>query len=175
MTTFIAGKNYLAADRAVMKNRMVFEDAKIRTIKGRIAYFFGSEHPTPDERKLLEKNIYDYIFGKQKAHEAAELWLLHFMESNTLVVMTRKKTLTFSAISRLAAWSPELGAPTRHTGLTVTEDLLETPVVYGSGAELARAGWACGLQPENIILMVQKIDPMSGHGCDVVYREGLRK
>ncbi|ANZ49763.1 hypothetical protein FDI85_gp159 [Erwinia phage Machina] len=175
MTTFIAGKNYLAADRAVMKNRMVFEDAKIRTIKGRIAYFFGSEHPTPDERKLLEKNIYDFIFGKEKAHAAAEIWLLRFIESNTLVAMTRKKTLIFSGISRLRGWSPEVGGPTNHTGLTVDEDLLETPVVYGSGAELARAGWACGLSPENIILMVQKIDPMSGHGYDVVYREDLRK
>lgn len=175
MTTFIAGKNFLAADRAVLKNRMVFEDAKIRVIRGRIAYFFGSEHPTPSERKLLEKHVYDYVFGKEKAKAAAEVWLLNFIESNTLVVMTRKKTMAFSGISRLAAWSPEIGGPVNHTGLTVSEDLLETPVVFGSGAELARAGWACGLTPENIILMVQKIDPMSGRGYDVVYREDLRK
>ncbi|QVW56265.1 hypothetical protein pEaSNUABM6_00129 [Erwinia phage pEa_SNUABM_6] len=175
MTTFIATKDYLAADRAVLKNRMVYDDAKVRVIKGRIGYFFGSDHPTPVERKALEKHIYDYVFAKEPKRQAAEDWIRDFIESNTMVIMTRKKTLIVDGISRLAAWSPEIGGPSRHTGLTVKEDLLETPIAFGSGAELARAGWACGLTPENIILMVQKIDPMSGHDFDVIYREDLRK
>lgn len=163
MTTFIATKDYLAADRGVVLNGMVYHDSKIRVINNRVGYFFGDRFPTDEERKLLEKHLYRYLFGVKEHRADALLALAPILGRNILFAMTRKVSLQFEK----DAAEDSIVRVFNHT--------LQTPVVFGSGGDLATVGWACGQTAEDIILTVQEIDFLSSGGADVIYREELKK
>lgn len=163
MTTFIATKEYLAADRGIVLNGIVYHDSKIRTINNRVGYFFGENFPSDGERRLLEKHLYRYLFGAKEHRPDALFALSPILGENTLFAMTRKVSLQFEKDT------------TDDSIIRVFNHGLQTPVVFGSGGDLATVGWACGQSPEDIILTVQEIDFLSSGGVDVIYREALKK
>lgn len=174
MTTVLFTQDYLVGDRAVLLNGMVVDDTKIQVLKGRIAYFFGSRHPTAEQRVKLDKAVYAFVFGKREAREAAEAFINQFIAFDTLIIMTRTKSFKLHN-SMMSLADPNTNMPEPNKILMVDELDLRAPIGFGSGGDLAICGWACGMEPKNIVQLVSYIDPMTSRKCDVVYREDLRK
>lgn len=177
MTTLLVGKDYIAADRQVMLNGLAYEDAKIYVVNNRLAYFFGPNHPTEQERKTISKMAYALMFGNANSKAKATEWFVDNIRSNEMYIMTAKRTVKVDTIGgRLGGWNPEAGAPMSVTSKTLQiSDLeLHTPIGFGSGGDLAICGWACGLSPEQTLIVVQKLDTMSGKGYNIVYKKDLK-
>lgn len=174
MTTVLFTKDYLAGDRGVMFNGMIIDDRKIHVVKDRVAYFFGASHPTENERKILNDVVYTLMFGKKKRQQAAEEYIQKIIGRNVLFVMTRKMSLTvrmhWQTTTRI---DPETMTPIG-AGLSIEKTDLLCPLTFGTGNHLAMAAHATGISPENAMQLLIRLDPMSGKGFDIVYRENLK-
>lgn len=174
MTTVLFTKDYLAGDRGVMFNGMIVDDRKIHVVKDRVAYFFGATHPTANERKILNDVVYSLMFGKEKRRAAAEAYIEKIIGNNVLFVMTRKMSLRirmhWQSTTRI---DPETLTPVG-AALSIEKTELLCPLTFGTGCDLARAAHATGISPENAMQLLIRLDPMSGKGFDVVYRENLK-